>query len=174
MEKKVALRANSGAKEAIFEARRREESLKSKVHSLRALVENSAGWRGRRMEDLEEAVRRVVKIVSASPVGHHVKSQAAFDVLLQTLVDVSILNQENIRGPVVLPFCGPKGPGRFFDVESPCPEEIPPPKSYIGWGYQLAPSRRNPEEGQTTPPEASWSGRTLPPPQPQDRPGSQK
>ncbi|PKA52639.1 hypothetical protein AXF42_Ash001620 [Apostasia shenzhenica] len=76
------------------------------------------------MEDLEEAVRRAVNIVSASPVGHHVKNQAAFDVLLQTLVNVSILNQENIRSPVVLPFCGPKGPDRFFDVKSHCPEEV--------------------------------------------------
>ncbi|PKA55234.1 hypothetical protein AXF42_Ash003871 [Apostasia shenzhenica] len=159
-----AREASSGAKEAAFEACRREELLKSEVRSLRALVENSSGWRGRRMEDLEEAVRRAVKIVSASPVGHHVKSQAAFDVLLQTLVDASILNQENIRGPAVLPFCGPKGPDRFFDIGSPCPEEIPPPKSYAGWGYQLAPSRRSPEEGQTTPPEASWLGRTTPPP----------
>ncbi|PKA55322.1 hypothetical protein AXF42_Ash003959 [Apostasia shenzhenica] len=77
-----AREASLGAKESVFEARRREELLKSEVHSLRALVENSSGWRERRMEDLEEAVRRAVKIVSASSVGHHVKSQAAFDVLL--------------------------------------------------------------------------------------------
>ncbi|PKA60508.1 hypothetical protein AXF42_Ash017914 [Apostasia shenzhenica] len=83
--------ASSRAKEAVFEACRREELLKSEVRSLRALMENSSGWRGRRMEDLKEAVRRAVKIVSASPVGHHVKSQAAFDVLLQTLVDENIL-----------------------------------------------------------------------------------
>ncbi|PKA52419.1 hypothetical protein AXF42_Ash019803 [Apostasia shenzhenica] len=78
------------------------------------------------MEDLEKAVRRAVNIVSASPVGHHVKSQVAFDLLLQTLADVSILNQENIRGSTVLPFCGPKGPDRFFDAGSHGPEEIPP------------------------------------------------
>ncbi|PKA50200.1 hypothetical protein AXF42_Ash017792 [Apostasia shenzhenica] len=86
------------------EARRREELLKSEVRSLRALVENSSGWRGRRMEDLEEAVKRAVKIVSASPVGRHTHHQAAFDALLQTLVDVGTLNQENIRDPAVLPF----------------------------------------------------------------------
>ncbi|PKA52933.1 hypothetical protein AXF42_Ash001914 [Apostasia shenzhenica] len=170
-----ARKASSGAKEAAFEACRREELLKSEVRCMRALVENSSGWRGRCMEDLEEAVRRAVKIVSASPVGHHVKSQAAFDVLLQTLVDASILNQENIRGPAVLPFCGPKGPERFFDIGSPCPEEIPPLKSYAGWGYQLAPSRRSPEEDQTTPLEASWLVQTPPPPvQQQDQQGSQK
>ncbi|PKA67191.1 hypothetical protein AXF42_Ash004683 [Apostasia shenzhenica] len=131
-ERTEARDASTGAKEAILEAHHREELLKSEVHSLRALVENSSGWRGRHMEDLEEAVRRAVKIVSASPVGHHVRSQAAFDALLQTLVGVSILNQENIRGPAVLSFCGPKGPDRFFDAESPYPEEIPPPKSYAG------------------------------------------
>ncbi|PKA49333.1 hypothetical protein AXF42_Ash014235 [Apostasia shenzhenica] len=65
------------------------------------------------MEDLDETVRTAVNIVSASLVGHHVKNQAAFDVLLQTLVDISILNQENIRSPAVLPFCGPKGLDRF-------------------------------------------------------------
>ncbi|PKA65416.1 hypothetical protein AXF42_Ash005750 [Apostasia shenzhenica] len=80
------------------------------------------------MEDLEEAVRRAVNIISASPVGHHVKSQAAFDALLQTLVDVSILDRENIRGPAVLPFCGPKGPDRFFDAGNHCPEKVPPSK----------------------------------------------
>ncbi|PKA48673.1 hypothetical protein AXF42_Ash018490 [Apostasia shenzhenica] len=169
-----ARKASSGAKEMIFEACRREELLKSEVRSLRALVENSSGWQGRRMEDLEEAVRRAVKIVSASPVGHHMKSQAVFDALLQTLVNVSILNQENIIDPAVLPFCGPKGPDRFFDAGSHSPEEIPPPKSYAGWGHQPAspPPRRSPEEGQTTPLEVRWTGRMLPPPQPQDRTGS--
>ncbi|PKA60536.1 hypothetical protein AXF42_Ash017942 [Apostasia shenzhenica] len=159
------------AREATSEARRWEELLKSEIHSLRALVENSSGWRGRCMEDLEEAV----KIVSASPVGHHVKNQAAFDVLLQILVDVSILNQENIRNPVVLLFYGPKGPDRFFDAGSHCPEEIPPPRSYVGWGYQLSPLRRSPEEGQITPLEARWLGQSDPPEvQEQDQPGSQK
>ncbi|PKA51657.1 hypothetical protein AXF42_Ash003024 [Apostasia shenzhenica] len=129
-----AREALSGAKEATSEARRREELLKSEVRSLRALVENSSGWRGRRMEDLEEAVKRAVKIVSASPVGRHTQHQAAFDALLQTLVDVCTLNQENIRDPAVLPFCGPKGPDRFFDAGSYPPEEIPPPRSYAGWG----------------------------------------
>ncbi|PKA55225.1 hypothetical protein AXF42_Ash003862 [Apostasia shenzhenica] len=123
------------AREVSFEAQRLEELLKFEVRSLRALVENSSGWRGRRMEDLEKAVRRAVKIISASPVCHYVKSQAAFDVLLQTLVDASILNQENIRSSRVLPFCGPKGPDRFFDVGSHCPEEILPPRSYAGFGY---------------------------------------
>ncbi|PKA52015.1 hypothetical protein AXF42_Ash008244 [Apostasia shenzhenica] len=66
-----AREALSGAKEAASEARRREELSKSEVHSLRALVENSSGWRGRRMEDLEEAVKRAVNIVSASQVGCH-------------------------------------------------------------------------------------------------------
>ncbi|PKA60918.1 hypothetical protein AXF42_Ash006553 [Apostasia shenzhenica] len=128
------------------------------------------------MEDLEEAVRRAVKIVSASPVGHHVKNQAAFDVLVQTLVDVSILNQENIRSPAVLPFCGPKRPDRFFDAGSHCPKEIPPPRSsYVGWGYQLSPLRRSPEEGQITPLEARWLGQSDPPKvQKQDQPGNQK
>ncbi|PKA56210.1 hypothetical protein AXF42_Ash011139 [Apostasia shenzhenica] len=82
-----AREALSGAKEVASEARRREELSKSEVHSLRALVENSSGWRGRCMEDLEEAVKRAVKIVSASPVGRHTQHQAAFDALLQTLVD---------------------------------------------------------------------------------------
>ncbi|PKA53179.1 hypothetical protein AXF42_Ash009909 [Apostasia shenzhenica] len=145
-------------REVSFETQRRKELLKSEVRSLWALVENSSGWRGRRMEDLDEAVRRAVKIVSASPVGRHVKSQATFDVLLQTLVDASILNQENIRGPTVFPFYGPKGPDRFFDAGSHCPEEIPPPRSYASWGYQLAPPQRSPEEGQTTPLEARWLG----------------
>ncbi|PKA64994.1 hypothetical protein AXF42_Ash011596 [Apostasia shenzhenica] len=77
------------------------------------------------MEDLEEAVRRAMNIVSASPVGHHVKSQAAFNVLLQTLVNISILDQENIKSPVVLPFCGPKGLDRFFEAGSYSPEEVP-------------------------------------------------
>ncbi|PKA62548.1 hypothetical protein AXF42_Ash012134 [Apostasia shenzhenica] len=128
-----------GAKEAAFEAYRRKELLKSEVCSLRALVENSSGWRGRRMEDLEETVRRAVKIVSASSVGRYVQNQAAFDTLLQTLVDVSTLNQENIRDPAVLPFCGPKGPDRFFDAGSRSLEEIPPPRSYAGWGRSWSP-----------------------------------
>ncbi|PKA47372.1 hypothetical protein AXF42_Ash000188 [Apostasia shenzhenica] len=34
------------AREATSKARRREELLKSEIHSLRALVENSSGWRG--------------------------------------------------------------------------------------------------------------------------------
>ncbi|PKA59836.1 hypothetical protein AXF42_Ash011961 [Apostasia shenzhenica] len=46
-----AKEASSGVKEAVFEACCREELLKSEVYSLRALVENSSGWRGRRMED---------------------------------------------------------------------------------------------------------------------------
>ncbi|PKA55070.1 hypothetical protein AXF42_Ash003707 [Apostasia shenzhenica] len=41
-----AREASSGAKEAVFEACRLEELLKSEVRSLRALVENSSGWRG--------------------------------------------------------------------------------------------------------------------------------
>ncbi|PKA66230.1 hypothetical protein AXF42_Ash006927 [Apostasia shenzhenica] len=127
------------------------------------------------MEDLEEAVRRAVNIVNASPVGHHVKNRAAFDVLLQTLVDVSILNQENIRSPGVLPFCDPKGPDRFFDAGSHCLEEVPPARSYVGWGYHLSPLCRSPEEGQITPIEARWLGRSAPPEvQQQDQPGSQK
>ncbi|PKA59557.1 hypothetical protein AXF42_Ash018024 [Apostasia shenzhenica] len=154
---------SSEAREVTSEACRREELLKSEIHSLQALVENSSGCRGRRMEDLEEDVRRAVKIVSASQVGHHVKNQAAFDVLLQTLVDVSILNQENIRGPAVLPFCDPKGPDRFFDAESYCPEEVPPSGSYAGWGYQFSLLRRSPEEGQITPLEARWLSRGDPP-----------
>ncbi|PKA61651.1 hypothetical protein AXF42_Ash018632 [Apostasia shenzhenica] len=129
-----AREALSGAKEAASEACRREELLKSEVRSLRALVENSSDWRGRRMEDLKETVRRAVKIVSASPVGCHVQHQAAFDTLLQTLVDAGTLNQENIRDPAVLSFCGPKGPDRFFAAGSCPPDEIPSPRSYGGWG----------------------------------------
>ncbi|PKA62603.1 hypothetical protein AXF42_Ash012190 [Apostasia shenzhenica] len=166
---------SSEAMEATSEARRWEELLKSEVHSLQALVENSSGWRGRRMEDLEQAVRRAVKIVSASSVGHHVKNQAAFDIFLQTLVDVSILNQENIRSPAVLPFCGPEGPDMFFDAGSHCPEEILPPRFYVAWGYQLSPLRRSSEEGQITPLETRWLGRSDPPEvQKQDQPESQK
>ncbi|PKA52961.1 hypothetical protein AXF42_Ash001942 [Apostasia shenzhenica] len=136
-----------GEKEAVFEARRREELLKSRYTPCRPWWKIALGG----------------------------GDDAAFDVLLQTLVDASILNQENIRSPGVLPFCGPKGLDRFFDVGSHCPEEIPPPRSYAGWGYQLFPLRRSPEEGQTTPLEARWLGRTLPPPvQQQDQPGSQK
>ncbi|PKA53794.1 hypothetical protein AXF42_Ash011273 [Apostasia shenzhenica] len=85
--KKEAVDANeaeSKAKQAAFEAHRENKLLKAEMHSMRALVKNNAGWRGRRMKDLEEAVRRAVNIVSASPVGHHVKSQAAFDLLFQT------------------------------------------------------------------------------------------
>ncbi|PKA45701.1 hypothetical protein AXF42_Ash011042 [Apostasia shenzhenica] len=127
------------------------------------------------MEDLEEEERRVVNIVSASPVGHHVKNQTAFDVLLQTLIDVSILNQENIRCPAILPFCGPKGPDRFFDAESHYLEEVPPARSYVGWGYHLSPLRRSPKEDQVTPLEARWLGRSAPREvQQQDQPGSQK
>ncbi|PKA58539.1 hypothetical protein AXF42_Ash008826 [Apostasia shenzhenica] len=154
---------SSEAREATFDARRREELLKSEIHSLRALVENSSEWRGRRMEDLEETVRRAVKIVSASPVGNHVKNQATFDFLLQTLIDVSILNQENIRSPAVLPFCGPKGPDRFFDAGSHCLKEVPPSESYAGWGYHLSPLCRSPEEGQITPLETRWLGQSDPP-----------
>ncbi|PKA62204.1 hypothetical protein AXF42_Ash015089 [Apostasia shenzhenica] len=99
---------------------------------MRSLIDNNLGWRGRRMEDLEEAVRRAVNIVIASAVGRHVKSQVAFDVLLQTLVDASILNQENIRGPTVLPFCGPKGPDRFFDAGSHGSVDVPPKGTYVG------------------------------------------
>ncbi|PKA59529.1 hypothetical protein AXF42_Ash016553 [Apostasia shenzhenica] len=149
-----AREALSGAKKATSEARRREELLKSEVRSLRALVENSSGWRGRRMEDLEEAVKRAVKIVSASPVGRHTQHQAAFDALLQTLVDVGTLNQENIKDPAVLPFCGPKGPNRFFDAGSYPPDEIPPPRSYAGWGsWPLKPGTSG--ESPATPLEAS-------------------
>ncbi|PKA45939.1 hypothetical protein AXF42_Ash021438 [Apostasia shenzhenica] len=83
----------------------------------------------------EEAMRTAKNIISASTVGHHVKSQVAFDVLLQTLVDVSILNQENIRGPIVLLFCGLKGPDRFFDSRRHGSGEIPPIGAYAGWGY---------------------------------------
>ncbi|PKA66997.1 hypothetical protein AXF42_Ash004488 [Apostasia shenzhenica] len=157
-----AREALSGAKEAVSEARRREELSKSEVHSLRALVENTSGWRGRRMEDLEEAVKRAVKIVSASPVGHHAQHQAAFDALLQTLVDVGTLNQENIRDPAVLSFCGPKGPDRFFDAGSYPPEEIPPPRSYAGW-ESWPPLRGNLGEGSVTPLKARWLGRRDPP-----------
>ncbi|PKA63570.1 hypothetical protein AXF42_Ash005465 [Apostasia shenzhenica] len=162
-----AREVSSGAKKTTFETRRREELLKSEVRSLRALVENSSGWRGRRMEDLEEAVRRAVNIVSALPVGHHVKNQAAFEVLLQTLVNVSILDQENIRGPAVLPFCGPKGPNKFFDAGSHGPEEVPPANSFVGWGYHLSPLCRSPEEGQITPLKARWLGQSVPPAAPQ-------
>ncbi|PKA57841.1 hypothetical protein AXF42_Ash015219 [Apostasia shenzhenica] len=127
------------------------------------------------MEDLEEAVRREVNIVSASSVGHHMKNQAAFDVLLQTLVDISILNQENIRSPAVLPFYGPKGPDRFFDAGSHCPEEVPLAKSYVGWGYHLSPLRTRPKEGQITPLEARWLGQSAPlEVQQQNQLGSQK
>ncbi|PKA50702.1 hypothetical protein AXF42_Ash021231 [Apostasia shenzhenica] len=157
-----AREASSGAKEAAFEVCRREELLKSEVRSLRALVENSTGWRGRRMEDLEETVRRAVKIVGASPVGRQVQHQAVFDALLQTLVDVGTLNQENIRDPAVLPFCGPKGPDRFFDARSCPPEEIPPPKSYAGWG-SWPPLRGTSVEGPATPLEARWLGWHDPP-----------
>ncbi|PKA45706.1 hypothetical protein AXF42_Ash011047 [Apostasia shenzhenica] len=149
-----AREALSGAKEVASEARRREELLKSEVRSLRALVENSSGWRGRRMEDLEEAVKRAVKV------GHHTQHEAAFDALLQTLVNVGTLNQENIRDPAVLPFCGLKGPDRFFDARS-CPsEEIPPSRSYAGWGsWPLKPGTSG--EGPATPLEARWLGRIL-------------
>ncbi|PKA57527.1 hypothetical protein AXF42_Ash020771 [Apostasia shenzhenica] len=99
---------------------------------MRALINKGLGWRGQRMEDLEEAVRRAVNIISSSAIGHHVKSQAAFDVLLQTLIDVSILNQENIRGLAILPFCGPKCPDRFFDTESRGSEGIPSLGAYAG------------------------------------------
>ncbi|PKA56889.1 hypothetical protein AXF42_Ash002192 [Apostasia shenzhenica] len=153
--------ALSGAKEAASEACRREELLKSEVRSLRALVENNSGWRGRRMEDLEETVRRAVKIVSASPVGRHVQHQAAFDILLQTLVDVGTLNQENIRDPTVLPFYGPRGPDRFFDAGSCRPDETPSPRSYAGWG-SWPPLRGNSGESPVTPLEARWLGRRDP------------
>ncbi|PKA62219.1 hypothetical protein AXF42_Ash015104 [Apostasia shenzhenica] len=148
-----AREALSGVKEAAFEACRREVVLKTEVCSLRALVENSSGWRSRRMEDLEETV----KIVSASPVGRQVQNQAAFDVLLQALVDAGTLNQESIRDPAVLPFCGSKGPGRFFEVGS-CPsDETPPSRSYVGWGSW--PSLRGTSgESLVTPLEARWLG----------------
>ncbi|PKA48417.1 hypothetical protein AXF42_Ash020935 [Apostasia shenzhenica] len=113
------------------------------------------------MEDLEEAVKRVVKIVSASPVGHHVQHQAAFDALLQTLVDVGTLNQKNARDPAILPFCGPKGPDRFFDAGSYRPDETPPPKSYAGWG-SWPPPRGASGESPVTPLEARWLGRRDP------------
>ncbi|PKA55375.1 hypothetical protein AXF42_Ash004014 [Apostasia shenzhenica] len=151
-----AREALSGAKEAASEARRREELSKSEVRSLRALVENSSGWRGRRMEDLEEAVTRAVKVVSASPVGRHTQHQAAFDALLQTLVDVGTLNQENIRDPAVLSFCGPKGPDKFFDAGCYPLEEIPPPRSYAGWGsWTLKPGTSG--GSPATPLEASFT-----------------
>ncbi|PKA63185.1 hypothetical protein AXF42_Ash007981 [Apostasia shenzhenica] len=118
---------------------------------MRALIDNGMGWRGRRMEDLEEAVRTTVNIINASSVGHHVKSQATFDVLLQTLVDVSILNQENIRGSAFLLFCGPKGPDRFFNSRSHGLGEIPPTGAYAGWGYQLASPCKGSNDGQSTP-----------------------
>ncbi|PKA55406.1 hypothetical protein AXF42_Ash006608 [Apostasia shenzhenica] len=114
------------------------------------------------MEDPEEAVKRAVKIVSASPVGHHAQHQAAFDALLQTLVDVGTLNQENIRDPAVLSFCGPKGPDRFFDAGSCRPDETPSPRSCAGWG-SWPPLRRNSGEGPVTPLEARWLGRRDPP-----------
>ncbi|PKA63179.1 hypothetical protein AXF42_Ash007975 [Apostasia shenzhenica] len=151
-----AREALSEAKEVVSEARRREELSKSEVRSMRALVENSSGWRGRRMEDLEEAVKRAVKIVSASPVGRHTQHQAAFDALLQTLVDVGTLNQENIRDPAVLSFCGPKGPDRFFDAGSYPPEEIPPLRSYAGWG-SWPPKPGTSGESSATPLEASFT-----------------
>ncbi|PKA53437.1 hypothetical protein AXF42_Ash012379 [Apostasia shenzhenica] len=114
------------------------------------------------MEDLEETVRRAVKIVSASPVGRQVQNQAAFDVLLQALVDAGTLNQENIRDPAVLPFCGSKGPGRFFEVGS-CPsDETPPSRSYVGWG-SWPPLRGTSGESPATPLEARWLGRRNPP-----------
>ncbi|PKA64115.1 hypothetical protein AXF42_Ash005127 [Apostasia shenzhenica] len=114
------------------------------------------------MEDLEEAVKRAVKIVSASPVGRHTQHQAACDALLQTLVDVGTLNQENIRVPAVLAFCGPKGPDRFFGAGSCPPEEIPPPRSYTGWGsWPLLPGTSG--ESPATPLEARWLGRRDPP-----------
>ncbi|PKA60544.1 hypothetical protein AXF42_Ash017950 [Apostasia shenzhenica] len=154
--------ALSGAKEVASEARRRKELSKSEVRSLLALVENSSGWRGRCMEDLEEAVKRAVKIVSASPVGRHTQHQAAFDALLQTLIDVGTLNQENIRDPAVLSFCGPKGPDRFFDAGSYPPEEILPPRSYAGWG-SWPPKPGTSGESPATPLEARWLGRRDPP-----------
>ncbi|PKA48499.1 hypothetical protein AXF42_Ash017398 [Apostasia shenzhenica] len=131
---------------------------------MRSLIDNSLGWRGRFMEDLEEAVRRAVNIISASAVGHHVKSQAAFDVFLQTLVDESILNQENNRGPAVLPFCSPKGPKRFFDAGSRGSGDVPPKGTYVGWGYPPAYPCEGPDKGQSIPPAAPqqvspWEGR---------------
>ncbi|PKA49386.1 hypothetical protein AXF42_Ash016575 [Apostasia shenzhenica] len=154
--------ALSGAKESASEARRREELSKSEVHSLRTLVENSSGWRGQRMEDLEEAVKRAVKIVSASPVGRQVQNQAPFDALLHTLVDAGTLDKENIRDLAVLPFCGPKGPDRFFEVGS-CPlDETPPSRSYAGWGsWPLKHGTSG--ESPATPLEATWLGRRDPP-----------
>ncbi|PKA49394.1 hypothetical protein AXF42_Ash016583 [Apostasia shenzhenica] len=158
-----AREALSGAKEVASEARRQEELLKSEVRSLRALVENSSGWRGRRMEDLEEAVKRAVKIVSASPVGRHMQHQAAFDALLQTLVDVGTLDQESIRYPAVLSFCGPKGPDRFFDAGSCPPEEIPPSRSYAGVGVRWRLSQPGTSgESPATLLEARWLGRRDP------------
>ncbi|PKA62600.1 hypothetical protein AXF42_Ash012187 [Apostasia shenzhenica] len=113
------------------------------------------------MEDMEETVRRAVKIVSASPVGHHVQHQAAFNALLQALVDVGTLNQENVRDPAVLPFCGPKGPDRMFNAGSCPPDEISPPRSYAGWG-SWPPLRGTSGESPVTPLEARWSGRRDP------------
>ncbi|PKA46648.1 hypothetical protein AXF42_Ash021264 [Apostasia shenzhenica] len=146
-----AKEVESKAKQMAFKTHRRYEQLKSEIHFMRVLIDNGMGWRGRRMEDLEEVVRTAVNIISTSAVGHHVKSRAAFDVLLQTLVDVSILNQENIRGPSVLLFCGPKGLNRFFNSRSHGSGEIPPTGAYAGWGYQLASPRRGSNEGQSTP-----------------------
>ncbi|PKA62173.1 hypothetical protein AXF42_Ash015057 [Apostasia shenzhenica] len=147
--------AESKAKEAAFEARRQHELMKSEIRSLRALIDNGLGWKGRRMENLEEAVRRTVNIVGSSAIGHHVKSQAAFDVLLQTLVDVSILNQKNIRGPAILPFCGPNGPDRFFNAGSHDLEAVPPPScAYAGWGHWSVSPYRGPDEIQSAPSEA--------------------
>ncbi|PKA53698.1 hypothetical protein AXF42_Ash009194 [Apostasia shenzhenica] len=135
-----AREALSGAKEVASEAHRREELSNSEVHSLRALVENSSGWRGQHMEDLEEAVKRAVKIVSASSVGRQVQNQAAFDALLQALV------------------CRYK----FFEAGSCSPEEIPPPRSYTGWGsWPLKPGTSG--ESPATPLEARWLGRRDPP-----------
>ncbi|PKA62374.1 hypothetical protein AXF42_Ash009259 [Apostasia shenzhenica] len=114
------------------------------------------------MEDLEEAVKRAVKIVSASPVGRHTQHQVAFDALLQTLVDVGTLNQQNIRDPTVLAFCGPKGPDRFFDAGSCPPDEIPQSRSYAGWG-SWPPLHGTLGESPATPLEARWLGRRDPP-----------
>ncbi|PKA46597.1 hypothetical protein AXF42_Ash019338 [Apostasia shenzhenica] len=69
-----AKEAESKAKQAAFEDHHGNELLKAEMHSMCVLVENNAGWRGRHMEDLEEAVRKAVNIIGASPVGHHVKS----------------------------------------------------------------------------------------------------
>ncbi|PKA59021.1 hypothetical protein AXF42_Ash001114 [Apostasia shenzhenica] len=77
-----AREALSRAKEAASEARLREELSRSEIRSLRALVENSSGWRGRRMEDLEEAVKWAVKIVSSSPVGRHTQRSIRLPLML--------------------------------------------------------------------------------------------